>query len=188
MRNKCTQFVVISLLKGTLMASKGTTLTPDGYLGVNDFLLSANGQYRALLQADGNFVLYRGNAVLWQSQSARGQGVYTAMLQPDGNFVVYTGTPSQPQEAIWASDSAQEGGTYVLKLENDGNLEIHRRSPIWTQSSAEAPPEDQGKKKKKSKKKAVLGGILSVLGEVGTEVLEDQMEKRRTKKRDSDDQ
>src|SRR2546423_11061856 len=112
------------------MASKGSTLGTNEYLNVDDYLQSANGRYKAALQADGNFVLSRGNATLWQSGTGQGPGAYFALMQDDGNFAVYLGTPQQPGNWVWGSDSVHGPGNYVLSLQDDGNLVLSQRVSI----------------------------------------------------------
>src|SRR5262252_4911093 len=55
---------------------RGTTLSGGEYLNVNDSLRSENGIYKAVMQGDGNFVIYRGNAPVWASNTVRGIGSY----------------------------------------------------------------------------------------------------------------
>jgi predicted lipoprotein with Yx(FWY)xxD motif len=63
--------------------------------------------YYAVMQSDGNFVLYNGpnpasqGPPYWATGTNRAQGQYTAIMQTDGNFVVYDGS-GQP---IWASNT-----------------------------------------------------------------------------------
>jgi C1A family cysteine protease len=83
-------------------------LSTGNYLGVNNFLVSDNRQYFAIMQGDGNFVLYRGSdpthqgAFCWNSGVAPGQGQYFAVLQNDANFVIYKGSSPWHQGAfVW---------------------------------------------------------------------------------------
>src|ERR1022692_346864 len=52
--------------------------------------------YEAIMQGDGNFVLYNASSHVpyWATNTNRSQGQFTAIIQTDGNFVVYQGTPS----------------------------------------------------------------------------------------------
>ena len=80
------------------MANKGSSLATGAYLATNDYLVSANGLYFAIMQSDGNLVIYHGSdpahqgAFVWNSGKAPGAGVYGATMQNDGNLVVTTGT------------------------------------------------------------------------------------------------
>ena len=125
------------------MASKGSTLGTNEYLNVDDYLQSANGRYKAALQADGNFVLSRGNATLWQSGTGQGPGAYFALMQDDGNFAVYLGTPQQPGNWVWGSDSVRGPGNYVLALQDDGNLVLSQRVSIWNSAQPDQQAQPQ---------------------------------------------
>jgi hypothetical protein len=68
--------------------------------------------YHALMQPDGNFVLYDGRdpghcgPPYWATNTSRSQGQFTAIIHNDGNFVVYQGDPSKPgTPAIWATNT-----------------------------------------------------------------------------------
>ena len=66
--------------------------------------------YYAVMQADGNFVLYNGpnpgnqGPPYWATRTNRAQDQFTIIMQNDANFVVYDGT-GQP---IWASNTEQQ--------------------------------------------------------------------------------
>ena len=92
----------------TPLVNKGSTLTPGQALSSGDYLRSPNGLYAAVMQSDGNFVLYHVNCSgsftnpYWATQTS-GQGEGFAVMQSDGNFVLYHGTPSAPGSAYWAT-------------------------------------------------------------------------------------
>ncbi len=129
------------------MANKGTWLTTGQYLGVGDYLVSDNGQFYAIMQSDGNFVLYRGSGprdnqgYIWSiSQTSLPTGQYFAIMQGDGNFVVYHGTgPSDNQGYIWSiSHTSLPTGQYFAIMQSDGNFVVyqgsdpaHQGAPIW---------------------------------------------------------
>src|SRR5256885_205852 len=105
---------------------------------MGDFLVSPNGTYTAIMQADGNFVVYQGTAggsAVWASGVAPGvgNGPYNAVMQGDGNFVVYQGTGGH---AIWASGviPGVGNGPYNAVMQNDGNFVVYQgtgRHAIW---------------------------------------------------------
>lgn len=91
---------------------------------------SANGQYRFVLQTDGNLVLYKNsnNQVLWAINSV-GTNRYGLWFQHDANLVLYAN--SNGTGSVWASNkqSSNQGMHYGLKVsdvrlvfQNDGNL------------------------------------------------------------------
>lgn len=96
-------------------------------LALNQGLISQNGQYTAIHQWDGNFVVYDRGRAIWATNTSKG-GSTNLMMQKDGNLVMYTknGTP------IWSSNSQGKGG-YRLIIQNDGNLVIYTADnrPIW---------------------------------------------------------
>ena len=68
-------------------------------LGVGDYLKSSNGDYTAIMQSDGNFVVYSASSkALWNSGTYGNPGNSTAVMQNDGNFVIYGPSGS----ALWS--------------------------------------------------------------------------------------
>ncbi|TNN27604.1 Mannose-specific lectin [Liparis tanakae] len=108
------------------------------YLSINeelrkgDHLMSNNGNFKAVFQEDGNFVLY-GWSPVWASDTWRSDGVRLCM-QVDCNLVMY----NQQSEAKWHTNSAKDlGSTCRLHLTDDGKLLVERGSEvIW--NSAES--------------------------------------------------
>ncbi len=82
----------------------GTTLS------AGQIVLSPSKQYRLVMQADGNLVLYTKNRALWATNTDGNPGA-RATMQTDGNLVVYTSAG----KAIWASSTVGTGnrGLYV---------------------------------------------------------------------------
>src|SRR5437588_9031256 len=113
------------------MASKGTTLVTNDFLSAGDFLRSANGEYMAIMQGDGNFVLYKGDKPLWASNTVRSNGDYFAIMQGDGNLVVYSGTLQKMGPPLWASGMVKGPGSYALVMQDDGNLEVFQDVTSW---------------------------------------------------------
>jgi len=122
---------VLSLKSAAQQISPKKALATGETLTVNQTLTSSNGLYRAIMQNDGNFVIYKGSAPVWASNSVRGAGSYFAAMQSDGNFVLYLGTPQAPGAAYWASNTVQGAGAYQLSLGDDGTLALYRGTAIW---------------------------------------------------------
>ena len=115
----------------------------DGqWFGNDGWLTSANHQYSAVLQDDGNFVLVRNlNGVpdlghpYWSIFANRTDlivGTFTgtpayASLQPDGNFVLYNGrSPQDPSTPYWAINHGLPTlGRYTAILNDDGNFAVY---------------------------------------------------------------
>jgi Protein of unknown function (DUF3455) len=122
------------------MTDKGSLLLTNQFLGVDDYLSSTNGAFKAYMQNDGNFVVYNvlssGQSYpRWASGVAPGGGQqYSLYMQPDGNLVVYEG-PQGAMSPIWASGVAPGvGPQYTLKVQDDGNLVVYRGlgDAIWS--------------------------------------------------------
>jgi murein DD-endopeptidase len=95
---------------GTVRA--GVTLEPGSTV------TSPNGQFRLVLQGDGNVVLYGiGNAVLWASNTASQPGA-SLRLRTDGKLVLVRGTST-----VWATNTAGLGIT-SLTVGDDADIAL----------------------------------------------------------------
>ena len=113
---------------------KASSLSSGKYLGMNDFVASDNRQYFAIMQGDGNFVLYHGSdpssqgPAFWASNTS-GQGQCFAVMQSDGNFVLYKGSDPAHQGAfVWNSGRAPGQGQYFAVMQNDANFVVYQGS------------------------------------------------------------
>jgi surface antigen len=111
------------------VAAAGTnSLKINEGLKAGQYLRSANGQYRATMQSDGNFVVYRPGGVAEWATGTSGAG-NTIRLQSDGNLVVYTSGGT----ARWSSNTAPSRNVKLV-MQNDGNLVLYSRGglPLWS--------------------------------------------------------
>ncbi|MDZ8260193.1 hypothetical protein [Nostoc sp. ChiQUE01b] len=111
---------------GTSILYTGESLFPG------QFLISPNGQYKAVLQYDGNFILYNSfNIPLWSSNTFDTGAKYIVM-QYDCDLVIY-GFNAIP---IWATFTTI-GSSCRLAVEDDGNLVIYRGDnlPLWAKGT-----------------------------------------------------
>jgi thioredoxin 1 len=133
------------------MANKGSSLATGAYLATNDYLVSANSLYFAIMQGDGNLCIYHGSdpahqgAFVWNSGVAPGTGEYFAIMQSDGNLVVYHGSDPAHQGAfVWNSGVAPGAGVYGATMQNDGNLVVTKGTTVlWNAqplSPSSTPP------------------------------------------------
>ncbi len=102
----------------------GETLAAGETLLRDQQLLSANGHYRALMQDDGNFVVYRvaTGRPIWASGVLGGTGSgFRLTLNSDGNLLVTDRTGATQ----WAAGSSGSGTDYFLKLDNTGGLTVY---------------------------------------------------------------
>lgn len=103
-----------------------STLKAGQELAAGQALVSPEGGYRAVMQRDGNFVVYGpGRSVLFASRTL-GSNARTT-IQSDGNLVTYSGR-------TWASNTPGTGNGSRLVMQDDGNLVIyaHWGAAIWS--------------------------------------------------------
>jgi len=92
-------------------------------------LKSANGYYYAVVEPDGNFLVYatthwHSKNVLWQSKTGgKGKGPgFNVEVQEDGNLVRYDGHRNHH----WSTDTNGKGAPgRRLALQDDGNLVLY---------------------------------------------------------------
>ena len=109
------------------------TAEDNSYLRSSQCLTSPDFNYRAIMQCDGNFVVYNrkdGKDIpVWDTKSAGQGGAFLAMQQ-DGNLVLYNG-----KTVLWASHTSKKPfEAYILSLGNDGALRVIRKSTqaeVW---------------------------------------------------------
>lgn len=83
-------------------------------------LVSDNGQFRAVMQEDGNFVVYDGDEPLWASETM-GKGGKILVLQEDQHLVMYD--VAEGGSAVWATQVYGKGDSPChLVMQDDGNL------------------------------------------------------------------
>lgn len=107
----------------------GTRLAAAWSLKPGQSLWSANRSYQAIMQYDGNMVVYApGHRAIWNSGTSGNGGAYLSM-QTDGNLVVYSGG-GQP---LWASNTAPSARDHLI-MQDDGNLVVYQRDgrPLWS--------------------------------------------------------
>jgi len=91
---------------GTGTLSVATALLPE------QKLTSSNRWYKAVMQTDGNIVVYnKANVVVWASNTIRGESdTYRLWNQNDGNLVLYKGP-----DAIWATNTDYLGTPTAIR-------------------------------------------------------------------------
>jgi Carboxypeptidase regulatory-like domain len=102
-------------------------LLPNTTLSANQSLFSPDGQFKLVMQGDGNLVEYEGSTSIWASGTS-GTGNY-AVMQGDGNLVVYSSTNA----VKWASGTSGNAGAF-LQLADGGVLSVQavNGGPLWT--------------------------------------------------------
>jgi hypothetical protein len=132
---------IISAIKehiATDSSSGSDTLLGNGTLETENTLVSTSRNYFAVVQQDGNFVLYKSNSLkrenpLWASNThgSRNARPYTLKLLNNGNLVLFDANNGE----VWSTNSAGKGqpGSYKLVMQNDGNLVLYdsKMTAIW---------------------------------------------------------
>ena len=119
------------------MSNKGTFITLNQILATNDYLVSNNRAFFAIMQGDGNLCVYRGagpaaqKGFLWGALNhSQPAGNYYTIMQGDGNLCVYKGTPDARQGFVWGSlKQGQPEQAYFAILQDDGNLCVYKGTP-----------------------------------------------------------
>jgi methionine-rich copper-binding protein CopC len=79
----------------------------------------------AVMQADGNLVLYDGTQTVWASNTSGAPGAFLT-VQNTGTVVIYSGTTAiwtaQPTTLLPGQSMVSPNGDFVLTLQTDGNL------------------------------------------------------------------
>jgi hypothetical protein len=107
-------------------------------------LYSPRKLYRAVMQTDGNLVVYTAakigfylpGTVVW-SASTNNSCAVRAIMQTDGNFVLYkTKISSNPEYAVYASNTQGHPGAWIT-MQDDGNLVVYSAAgePLWASKS-----------------------------------------------------
>ncbi|XP_029911039.1 mannose-specific lectin-like isoform X1 [Myripristis murdjan] len=106
------------------------SISTNQELHQGDYLLSNNGNYKAIFQDDSNFVIYQW-AHKWDTNTS-GSGGYRVIMQEDGNLVIYTSS----DKPVWGSDThGDQNPRMRLALTDEGQLVVTRNGQIiWTSS------------------------------------------------------
>lgn len=109
-------------------AANTTMLTGGSALAAGQSLVSPNRGYRAVMQSDGNFVVYRANGSPVWSSGTWGRGGTSITMQRDGNLVLYGS-----RGAVWASNTTPNRGDELV-MQNDSNLVIYNGydQAVWS--------------------------------------------------------
>jgi hypothetical protein len=113
-----------------------------------DYLETGGGLFVALMQVDGNLVVYPGTdaialaptqeqGAVWSSNSYNDSGQCVALMQSDGNFAIYPTpdavgkAPTEQTGAIWATNTsgASGGPNFFVVLLRNGILAVGSGDP-----------------------------------------------------------
>ncbi|KAK1881128.1 Mannose-specific lectin [Dissostichus eleginoides] len=105
-------------------------LSKNDEIRKGDSLVSNNGEFKAVFQEDGNFVVY-GWKPVWAS-GTNGPDTFRLIMQSDCNLVIYDkgGTP------VWHANSYRPDTEVCrLQLTDEGELVVSRGAEVvWTSS------------------------------------------------------
>jgi hypothetical protein len=104
-----------------------TVLPMQQCLFIGDAIVSRNGMFFALLEADGRLRVYCGDgehaAPLWESARGGSGGRFFALVQSDANFCIYLGAGLSSNEGwLWGTQITAERGPFHAVLQDDGEL------------------------------------------------------------------
>lgn len=108
-------------------------LGPGESLSAEEGLVSQSLDFLAVMQGDGNLVLYDYEGTVgWQSGTFGNPGAL-AVMQTDGNLVVYTADG----RARWQSGTAGNTGAFAV-MQDDGNFVVYSAAgrPRWQSGTA----------------------------------------------------
>jgi hypothetical protein len=100
-------------------------------------MMSWDGSFRATMQADGNFVVYRtsDNQVMWASNHFHSGCNAYVVMQGDGNVVVYYPNGIGGVNVLCAFGTNGHSGS-VLRMQNDGNMVVYAPGTVAIWASA----------------------------------------------------
>ena len=120
-KTKLSRFYFLAIVNDTLCANHSLTpLIP---------IRSTKNEFYAILQSDGNFVLYRSSKfkpsnALWNTKTYNlsAPKPFKLIMQSDGNLVLYDANDN----TVWASNTQNRGkAPHRLVMQSDGNLAIY---------------------------------------------------------------
>lgn len=112
----------------TYTCARGPVLSSGQTMAAGDQICAPGGKCAAIMQGDGNFVVYNNGRPIWASNTMGSGG--SVMMQTDCNLVVY---PPQPGPAAWASDTAGRGNSCRVQIQDDCNLVVYdaNNNAVW---------------------------------------------------------
>jgi hypothetical protein len=108
------------------------TLSANESLTVGQAIVSSDPghAYTAVMQGDGNFVVYGPTGPIWSSHT-NGTAATRATMQSDGNLVLYTAT----NVPVFATGTNGSGGNRLV-MQSDGNLVAYGVGAVWASNNS----------------------------------------------------
>lgn len=122
------------------VASAKDVLFANERLPANQYLQSASGSHRFILQGDGNIVLYSASRPLWASNTV-GKGGVNLYMQGDGNLVLR----NKNGASVW-STGTQGKGANRASMQDNGNFVLLTSSnaSVWATNTQTDGAGDNG--------------------------------------------
>lgn len=120
---------------------------PDGILKKGDSLSSENGEYKLILQQNGNLQVLYGTTVIWSSNTINSK-VEDLHFARSGNLVI-SGTG---QQTYWSTNTGNTSPkAEILVISNDGDLQLPSKDNqrVWHSGARMIPAKGKISKIKK---------------------------------------
>lgn len=108
--------------------NRGSTLPQNSVLSEREAMVSPQGDFMLITQADGNLCVshQQNGAGIWCSRDTVAPGHnFQTSIQSDGNLCTFGS-----EGVVWClNDSAQDGGPFFLALQDDANLCMYKGTP-----------------------------------------------------------
>jgi len=105
-------------------------LYPGQSINTGQIMVSDNGRHFAVMQPDGNFVVYHVDGRAIWSTNTTGLGAVTADMQHDGNFVLY----DAQRRPIWSAGSNGPGRTFEISQVGRAMVTAPGNYAVWEAS------------------------------------------------------
>ncbi|KAL3040674.1 hypothetical protein OYC64_011642 [Pagothenia borchgrevinki] len=108
-------------------------LSKNDELFMEDHLVSGNGEFKAIFQDDGNFVVYGGGKAVWAADTA-GSSPFRLIMQEDCNLVMY----DEGGKAMWHTNTSKSDCNMCrLQLTDEGKLVVNKeQDEVWNSAKS----------------------------------------------------
>lgn len=124
----------MALLYSPFQASGSSVLPPNQTMSAGQYLQSENGQYRLILQSDGNLIIREGETVVWTADSGQPHSttLHPKKMREPLQFVISnSGFLYDPaRRRLWIAESTHSTDKSLwhntfMTMQDDGNLVIY---------------------------------------------------------------
>ena len=132
-------FIIAIFCSIAALAFAQDTFPSGAQLNAGEWKLSPNGQWRIVMQGDGNLVIYNAATGVYKWSTCTGcSGATKAIMQQDGQFVLQTASG----QLKWTSYTRDAGS--VARLDNNGRLGVYspRLGLVWNSVTDYGPSKE----------------------------------------------